>query len=249
VKRRRWPWHPWPEAGESLSSWLTRMAAGYGLSLDDLLAYDLDAGGLTAAQLDLHPSPEFLARVSERSGVPEPTLRTLTLGSWVPWLFDRLEPASGDFGHYVTYHVLLLAGARRHRDPKAWRPWLSPDRECRERACRVCLAEASFPWRRLEWRLALLQSCPLHGVWLEPAQVWPSRKVVWGRTEARTDPVPPEVRILDQRNGQALTEGAVDLPRRRLHAGVWFRLFRSVLDELSTPLSRLRHQRGPILGL
>jgi hypothetical protein len=84
---------------------------------------------------------------------------------------------------------------------------------------------------------------------VEPVQVWPGRKVAWGRTEARIDPVPPEVRILDRRSGQALAEGAVDLPRRRVQVGVWFRLLRSLLDELSSPLRYLRRQREPILDL
>lgn len=36
---------------------------------------------------------------------------------------------------------------------------------------------------------------------------------------------------------QALTTGHVELPRRRIHAGLWFRLLRTLLDELNTPLS------------
>lgn len=32
--------------------------------------------------------------------------------------------------------------------------------------------------------------------------------------------------------------GHVQLPRRRIHAALWFRLLRSLLEELDTPISR-----------
>jgi hypothetical protein len=43
---------------------------------------------------------------------------------------------------------------------------------------------------------------------------------------------------MDRRTWQALTKGYVELPRRRIHAGIWFRLLRTFLDELNTPLSQ-----------
>jgi hypothetical protein len=249
VSRRRWPWHPWPAAGESLSSWLARIAWGYGFSLEELLAYDLEGVGLTPERLDLDPPPAFLGRVSERSGVPEATLRTLALAGWVPRLFDRLDPGAGDFDRYVAHDVLLPAGLRPPRDPPGWRPWLAPGGFGRERACRACLAEAAVPLRRLAWRLPLLRTCPIHGVWLEPARVRPGQAVEWHTTETPAPPVPEDLRVLDFRTGQALEKGAVDLPERCVQAGVWFRLLRTLLDELSTPLCRLRGQRAPLLDL
>jgi hypothetical protein len=45
------------------------------------------------------------------------------------------------------------------------------------------------------------------------------------------------IAAMDQRTWQALTTGHVELPRRRIHAGLWFRLLRTLLDELNTPLS------------
>lgn len=42
---------------------------------------------------------------------------------------------------------------------------------------------------------------------------------------------------MDTRTWQALTLGYVDLPRRRVHAGIWFRLLRTIIDELSTARS------------
>jgi hypothetical protein len=49
---------------------------------------------------------------------------------------------------------------------------------------------------------------------------------------------------LDRYTRQALTTGRVALPGRTIHAGVWFRLLRSLLDEVSLALTtRSRHGR------
>ena len=45
------------------------------------------------------------------------------------------------------------------------------------------------------------------------------------------------ISAMDRRTWQALTTGYVELPRRRVHAGLWFRLLRTLLDELNTPIS------------
>ncbi|WNF25328.1 hypothetical protein RI138_00110 [Streptomyces sp. C11-1] len=41
----------------------------------------------------------------------------------------------------------------------------------------------------------------------------------------------------DRYTHQALTTGRVDLPGRAVHAGVWFRLLRSLLNEVSPATS------------
>lgn len=43
---------------------------------------------------------------------------------------------------------------------------------------------------------------------------------------------------MDQRSWEALTTGHVRLPRQRVPADLWFRLLRSLLEELNTPISR-----------
>ena len=44
---------------------------------------------------------------------------------------------------------------------------------------------------------------------------------------------------LDRRTWEGLTSGQVALPRPTVHVGVWLRLLRRLLHELSQPLSRL----------
>ncbi|MFL6115733.1 MAG: hypothetical protein ACJ786_30955 [Catenulispora sp.] len=52
---------------------------------------------------------------------------------------------------------------------------------------------------------------------------------------------------LDRYTHDALTTGRVELPGRSVHAGVWFRLLRSLLDELSLATTTLRaHGRTTI---
>ena len=55
---RRWPLHPPPREGEVLSSWVTRLAKPYGMTVEELLRHDVappgtDTTSLTRADLDL----------------------------------------------------------------------------------------------------------------------------------------------------------------------------------------------------
>jgi hypothetical protein len=42
---------------------------------------------------------------------------------------------------------------------------------------------------------------------------------------------------MDGRTWQALATGHVELPRRRIHAGLWFRLLRTLIDELGATVT------------
>ena len=59
------------------------------------------------------------------------------------------------------------------------------------------------------------------------------------------------IAAMDQRTWQALTTGHLELPRRRIHAGLWFRLLRALLDEFEHTAFGVRNLRGvspPSLG-
>ncbi len=47
---------------------------------------------------------------------------------------------------------------------------------------------------------------------------------------------------MDLRTWQTITTGSVDLPRYPVHAGIWFRLLRTLLDELTTAQGRYGRQ-------
>ncbi|MBN0322084.1 transposase, partial [Pseudomonas aeruginosa] len=65
----------------------------------------------------------------------------------------------------------------------------------------------------------------------------PGRYLQWEIADAAPRPADDAIACMDRRTWQALTTGFVELPRRRVHAGLWFRLLRTLLDELNTPLS------------
>lgn len=236
---RRWPLHPRPGPLESLSSWLNRLARVYDLSAKDLLARNLDLLDLAVpADLDFDPPAAMLAALAQRTGVGHAQLRAMTLAGWEPWLFDTLHlrhwEAQEAFDTYVRANSVLLApgeaGTHQVSRFKRWAgPWF-PNRFIR-RACPVC---ATDPDRgsALVWRLPLVVGCVEHGCRLVNA---PSIEVSLAVNGHPPSPIPVDepLATLDRYTHQALTAGRVDLPGRTVQAGVWFRLLRSLLDEVS----------------
>ena len=61
----------------------------------------------------------------------------------------------------------------------------------------------------------------------------PGGVFVWiGETAPRR--ASPPVLSMDRRTEQALSAGSVDLPGRAVHAGVWLRVLRTLIDEVTT---------------
>lgn len=237
----RWPLHPPPGPLEALSSWLDRLAARYGLSRRDLLRHNLGPTATPYAKragdaLDKDPPTALLTTLAESTGIPIPRLRLLTIAGWVPWLLDSLTGDSqAMFETYIRAHSVLLApGEIPHRTVGVWRPWL-PIQPLR-RICPVC---ARNPDHAIELtaHLPLMSSCITHGCRLLP-KIDVLVASILGES-LTPEPVTPSVAALDQRTHEGLITGRVTLPRRSVHVGVWFRLLRTLLEEISTPLSHL----------
>lgn len=231
--------HPRPGVLESMSSWLSRLADMNGAAVKDLIG-DLDLVEVPQ-DVDIDQPTVMLDALTERTGVPSATLKAMTLSGWVPWLFDDLHPQRGDrqetFDTYVRANSVLLAPgeAGTHRVDHL-RGWLSPwrtDVDNPDRACPVC-ADDPDRGTALVWRLPLMIGCAEHGCYLEDAVDvrWstPQRPVV-------PRPVPEPLATLERYTYAALVTGRVDLPGRPVHAGVWFRLLRSLLDEVTVSYS------------
>jgi TniQ len=234
----RWPLHPQPRPLESLSSWLERIARTYHLTVSDLLTRNLGQGGAVAPELiDSDPPAWMLAALAERTGTSLAQLHAMTLAGWVPWLMDTLHMQPWDaqetFDTYIRQNSVLLAageaGHHRVTGPKRWAgPWW-PARPVR-RVCLAC-AEDADPRRALAWELPLTASCHEHGCRLED-----SREVAVAAAHGekpRPVPVSAALATLDRCTYEALITGRVTLPGRAVHAGVWFRMLRSLLDEVS----------------
>lgn len=244
----RWPLHPAPLQGEALSSWLDRIADSYHMTVPNLLKHDLGHGHVPQNELDVDPPPTLLTILAQRSGVELHRLQQMSLAGWTPWLLDNLQPEPATFDTYVRqYSVLLKPGQRSKRAASpSWLPWISANPL--QRACPHCLHDPTRRGLLLMWKLPLLLSCPDHGCRLEPFNGFPGDYPDWLVPDTPPHPASAEVKAMDRRTQQALQTGRVDLPRRSVHAGVWFRLLRTVLDELSTPVTYWR-TRVPVLRL
>lgn len=254
MSARRWPLHPPPGPGEALSSWLIRIGDLYGLSLEELLRHNLAAtsyefGNHSVGLLDLDPGDGVLVALSERTGVPLPDLRLMTIAGWVPWLLDTLETGedSSAFQTYVWQDSVLLAPVqgrqRRRRAVARWRPWLPG--EPMSRACPACRPDPTIRpgGFTLVSQIPLTLSCPHHGSRLEPTFGSLGTFVAWQEPRTQATPVPGPIAAMDRRTHEGMSTGTVTLPGRPgqpVHVGVWFRLLRTLIDELSTPISTVR---------
>jgi hypothetical protein len=225
----RWPLHPAPREGEALSSWLQRVAARYQMDLYDLLEHDLGHGRVD--DLDTAPPPALLTALSLRSGIELERLRCMSFAGWVPWLLDSLDSRIPDAleTYAFQFSLLLPRRGRKTRSITSWRAWL-PSQPI-HRACPLCLNDSEDQAILLAWKLPLMLSCPQHGCWLESYSGVPGQFLGWENADAAPRTASDAMVAMDRRTWQALTTGYVELPRRRIHAGLWFRLLRTLLDE------------------
>lgn len=244
----RWPLQPPPGHGEALSSWLHRLATVYGMPLDQLVRHDLTPPGApvpgSIGSLDLEVPSELITILAARTGVPPAQVRRMTVAGWVPWLLDSLQPEPTPGAAFDTYvrqgSVIVTFKERPHREVLNWRAWLPLNSKNRpvSRACPACVGSATdgVP---LIVQLPITLTCPHHGRWLDPAY-GTFAFFGWEHSKTNDRPVPRPVAIQDARTEEALSTGTVVLPRRTVHVGVWFRLLRTVIEELSIPVSTLR---------
>lgn len=235
---RRWPLHPAPIDGEALSSWLHRIAGCYSTDIEylgDDIGYKLATSN--PDDIDVAPPSGMIDALTERTGVAPARLQQMTVGGWVPWLLDDMEPAPDGFETYARQlSVLRAAGKQKTRLVPWWRPWLWG--RLPSRACPECVAASPSPRPyQLLWAIPIVSSCPAHGCWLEETLATRGYFGLWDFDRPESRPAPEQILTLDQRTQDAFMIGHVDLPRRQVHAGIWFRLLRTIIDELSCPLS------------
>lgn len=242
--RRRWPLHPPPHDGETLSSWVTRLATLYGMEAAELIRHDLAPPGTDpliqrSGALDLDPPAAVLLALAERTGVPLAEVHRLTIAGQVPWLLDALDPEPEPGAAFDTYvhqdSLLLTAKERPHRVVPGWHAWLPATYPLR-RACPDCVATA--PVFTLVSQLPLTLTCPEHATTLIPTIGVAGTFIGW--EQANTHIASEAAVSMDARTHQGLSTGTVTLPRREVHVGVWFRLLRTLIDELTAPVSALR---------
>jgi hypothetical protein len=240
VTQSRWPVHPSPMEGESLSSWLRRLAMIYGLTAKELVEHDL---GFQRRQrhrhwLDIDPPEKLLKAVAFRTGVPLERVQKTTIAGVRPFLYAYFDRKFSGCNTVLTarpnspQHSQFLKWILRHELTNEFT------------ACRLCLNTYPNAGVLLPWRIRIITSCPVHGIMLERVRI-AEETVQWRNDEA--EEAPELVRQLDCRTWQALTTGHVCLAGSSVHAGLWFRILRTIWDELDRPLEEC-HEK-PVLSI
>jgi hypothetical protein len=174
-----------------------------------------------------------------------------TIAGWVPWLAGTLDPCDGQeaFDTYVRQDSVLLAPGEAGRSTVPhWLPWM-PVRDQRWRTgLRACPACAASPDRgtSLLAALPIMTSCAEHACRLEPEMT--VRLAALDRDPVPSPPVREPVAAMDRFTHEGLTTGMVTLPRRAVHVGVWLRLLRTLLDEVSMAASRVSPRSAATLA-
>lgn len=210
------------------------------MDLEHLLVYEWGQGQLL--DIDILPPIGFLELIAQRSGVALERLRLMTMSGWVPWLLDSLDPDPDSFDSYIhQMSVLFPHPKHQHRLIPRWRAWLP--KQTLQRACPSCLNESvGHETFKLMWQFPLFISCPIHGCWLQ-SYIGDGQLSSWHQPDAALiREASDAIKTMDRRTEQALACGQVDLPERPVHAGIWFRLLRTLIEELSMPIyiSRLQ---------
>jgi len=160
----------------------------------------------------------------------------MSFAGWQPWLFDSFDSDPSAFDTYIQQiSVFLPIRKRLNHSVPIWCAWL-PEQKI-YRACPKCLSEKEEPTLLLMWQLPLLLSCPLHDCWLDSYLGTLGQFTKWKAEESLPRPASKPITLMDHRTWQALTTGQVKLPLRSVHAGIWFRLLRTLIEELNTPIS------------
>lgn len=103
------------------------------------------------------------------------------------------------------------------------------------RCCPVCATDPDHG-TRLVWQLPLVLGCGEHGCYLEEDWLVSSRMLLHGEP-VHPRPLPEPLATLERYTHTALTSGLVALPGRTVQAAVWFRLLRSLIDEVSLAIT------------
>ncbi|SHJ18357.1 TniQ protein [Malonomonas rubra DSM 5091] len=136
-----------PLEDELLSSWLIRLALLHRTvpSTFANLYLPETKNKLWAADIDLQACPDFLAALSQKSGIPIEHFQAMTLKSYEGYLFEKARTKTGG----TPFVNPLGMRGRRNKLPGV-------------RFCPLCLREGPLPYFRKKWRLSFYVACSDH---------------------------------------------------------------------------------------
>lgn len=256
----RWPIHPVPYVDESLLSWIMRIAKIYEIYTWDLLKYEFDIE-LEVNDLhiiDINPPVNILDKLSQRTGVDVKKIRALTAHSYVPLLLDAVEPLNSEnkdnpnsFSDYVNQFNVFPRKSKPYSNEAIdltmsnnWIPWIDDKRLKNTFVCESCLKEDKEPYLRLYWRFSWMMTCPVHKEILRQVKLYSFTKQIEFYFMQDVERLPSSidtVYMIDEITMQAVTKGFVKIQAGCLHGGVWLRLLRSLVEELSLQQQNFSH--------
>jgi hypothetical protein len=204
-----------------------------------------------SADLDFDPPPEILQALADRTGIDLGVMRMTTIAGWMPWLAGTLEPYDGQeaFDSYVRQDSVLLAPGEAGRNTVPhWVPWIrahGQEWRTEARVCPACMASGN-PGASLIAALPVMTTCGEHGLRLQTEVA-----VRLAALDPDPEPFPPAlgpVIAMDRLMWEGLASGRVTLPGRAVHVGVWFRLLRTLLDEVSMAASQVSSRSAAALA-
>ncbi len=240
-----WPLHPPPYPNESLSSWIARIAHIYHMYFEDFLIeeFGINAGNYRLGCVDFDPPQSLLTKLSENTGFTFDAIMTLTAQVYTPLLVNTFKAGeTNSFDKYVN-KFRIFPGKRKKVFifDKDWVPWSNIQSSMFSMCCRLCISEDIDPYLRLHWRFSWMVTCPKHKTLLEPAFFHRTTTKSMGccYTTMRYAPITScpidALCAMDNITLQAVTKGFVEVPSGTLDGGIWLRILRSLIEELSFP--------------
>jgi hypothetical protein len=171
----------------------------------------------------------------------------MTVAGWGALLIDSLENHEDKYINYTCHYEIFINTAWKKYWLKklrswpvtgTWIPWINGSHFWKDRhlrACSECLKDSYYI--RLHWKIGWMTTCPIHSIALDEWMVIDKfNSYIRGPDPDLLVHTIPAMYRLDSFTMQAVTEGKVSLPDGRiLRAGVWLRLLRGLLDELTAP--------------
>lgn len=139
----RWPFRRFPLPDETLSSWLSRIAAANGVSLHCLCRETWPGRDLLLRDLDRNPPGDVIGDLAEITNVPTERVWDMTLAGLVGSLYECLPERKGHAKWALPYGIRMAAAHG-------------------SQFCPDCLAGDQAPHFRRSWKLAFVTVCQVH---------------------------------------------------------------------------------------
>jgi hypothetical protein len=197
----------------------------------DLLRYDLGFPEAKPSGLDSEAPSDLIEVIVARSGVSFGTIERTTFAGSLPFLSGRVftDPSKDDV---ESCSVLFEPPNPAPGSYAKLRKWFRKERKSKLIGCRDCLSEYKRGAVLLGWGLEVVLSCPVHEVMLEHGRK-ESDRIEW--LKEGQERAPKQLRKLDERSLEAVSEGSVQLPGGLVSAEEWFRILQAIFHELNAP--------------